>query len=93
MELWTAPFKYGGEVMYMFNKNPRRVFTANYKYDMEQLGLSPNAYSTDNILSSLFSRGPINKLTMVREYKISYEHEWFNGLINTLTITIVSCFH
>lgn len=80
-------FKYGGEVIYMFNKNPRRVFTANYKYDVEQLGMSPNAYATDNILSSLFSRGPINKLTMVREYKISYEHEWFNGLINTLAIT------
>jgi hypothetical protein len=60
---------------------------AEYKYDVEQIGQSPNAFSTDNILSSLFHRGPNNKLTMVREYKTAYEHEWFNGLINTLTIT------
>jgi hypothetical protein len=79
-------FKYGGELMYMFEKNPRRAFVASYKYDVEQLGMSPNAYSTDNILSSLFSRGPRNLLTMVREYEVSYEHEWFNGLINTLTV-------
>ncbi|NQV02544.1 MAG: carboxypeptidase-like regulatory domain-containing protein [Bacteroidia bacterium] len=77
-------FKYGGEVMYMFNKNPRRDMVASYKHDLEQLGLSPNAFSTDNILSSLFHRGPNDKLTRVHEVKIMYEHEWFNGLINRL---------
>lgn len=77
-------FKYGGELIYMFHKNPRRDITASYKYDMEQLGLSPNAFSTDNILSSIFHRGPNNKLTFAREYKVDYEHEWFNGLINRL---------
>ena len=77
-------FKYGGEVMYMFNKNPRRDVVASYKHDLEQLGLSPNAFSTDNILSSLFRRGPNDKLTRVQEFKIMYEHEWFNGLINRI---------
>lgn len=75
-------FKYGGEVMYMFGKNPRRDLVASYKHDLEQLGLSPNAFSTDNILSSLFRRGPNDKLTRVQEVKVMYEHEWFNGLIN-----------
>lgn len=77
-------FKYGGEVMYMFDKNPRRDLVASYKHDLEQLGLSPNAFSTDNILSSIFRRGPNDKLTRVQEFKIMYEHEWFNGLINRL---------
>lgn len=77
-------FKYGGEVIYMFNKNPRRLITANYKYDVEQLGLSPTAFSSDNLLATLFYRGPNNKLTLVREYKLNYEHEWFNGLTNKL---------
>lgn len=77
-------FKYGGEVMYMFRKNPRRDIVASYKLDLEQLGLSPNAFSTDNILTSIFRRGPNDKLTRVREIKIMYEHEWFNGLINRL---------
>ncbi len=80
-------FKYGGDIILMFKKNPRRDFTAAYKYDVEQLGMSPNAFSTDNILSSLFHRGPNNKLTMVTEYKLGYEHEWFNGLINSVTLT------
>ena len=80
-------FKGGGDLLYMFSKNPRRDFAASYKWDVEQIGLSPNAFATDNILSSLFHRGPNNKLTMVREYKLAYEHEWFNGLSNTLTLT------
>lgn len=75
-------FKYGGEIMYMFNKNPRRDLIATYKLDLEQLGLSPNAFATDNILSSLFRRGPNDKLTKVQEIRLMYEHEWFNGLIN-----------
>lgn len=79
-------FKYGGNLIYLFNKDPRRAFYASYKYDLEQLGASLTARPTDNILSSFFSRGPINKLTMVREYKLSYEHEYFNGLINTFEI-------
>ena len=45
------------------------------------------AFSSDNILSSLFHRGPNNKLTMVREYHIAYEHEWFSGLVNTIHLT------
>jgi hypothetical protein len=78
--------KYSGDIMWMLKKNPRRDLTALYKFDVEQLGMSPNAFSTDNILSSLFHRGPNNKLTMVREYRIGYEHEWYNGLITTLTL-------
>ena len=77
-------FKYGADFIYVFNKFPRRSLTASYKYDLEQLGLSATGRPTDNILSSFFSRGPIDKLTMIREYNLAYEYEWYNGLINTL---------
>ncbi len=77
-------FKYGADLIYMFSKDPRRDLTLDFKYDIEQLGLSPTAFSTDNILSSLFHRGPNNKLTMVREYKACYEHEWHTGFINRI---------
>ena len=80
-------YKYGGELIYMFKKNPRRDITAAFKYDVEQLGASPYAISSDNILSSLFHRGPNNKLTMVRDYRVGYEHEWFTGLINRVHLT------
>jgi len=81
---YDQAFKYGGDLIYMFSKNPRRDLTASFKYDVEQLGSSPYAISTDNILASLFTRGPNNKLTMVRDYRVAYEHEWFTGLINRI---------
>lgn len=80
-------FKYGADFIYLFNKNPRRDITAFYKYDVEQLGLSPTALLPDNFFASLFFKGPNDKLTMVRTYKLAYEHEWFNGLINTLSFS------
>lgn len=77
-------FKYGGNVLYIFNKNPRKSFSLDYKHNMEQLGQSVNAFREDNILSSTFRRGPQNTLSMVNQIKISYEHEWFQGFSNSL---------
>jgi hypothetical protein len=51
---------------------------------MEQLGQDPNAFSEDNFFASFFRRSPADKLTMVREYKAFYEHEWFTGFSNTI---------
>jgi hypothetical protein len=78
-------FKYGLGVVLIQNKNPRRALTLYYKNDMEQLGASINAISNDNILSSILRTTPNDKLTMVEEYKLAYEYEWFNGFSNTLT--------
>jgi len=80
-------YKAGGDLIWVYSKNPRRDFTVSLKYDLEQLGMSPNAFASDNILTSLFHRGPNNKLSMVAEYKAGYEHEWFNGLINTIQLS------
>ncbi len=77
-------FKYEADVLWMLSKNPRRDLSASYKYDVEQLGASATAFSSDNILSSLFYRGPNNKLTMVRDYHLAYEHEWYTGFINRI---------
>ncbi len=75
-------FKYTGKLTYMFNKNPRRGVYVSYKHDVEQLGQSVNAFREDNILSSALRRGPNDKLSMVNEYKVNYEHEWFQGFSN-----------
>ena len=79
-------FKYGAGLIYVFERNPRKTLAISYKYDVEQLGTSFSALKTDNILASLFHRGPNNKLTLTREYQIAYEHEWFTGLSNTFTL-------
>ncbi|MGE0087978.1 MAG: DUF5686 family protein [Bacteroidales bacterium] len=77
--------KYGGNVMYIFNKNPRRTLTIDYKHDMQQLGQSPNALTEDNFFTSILRRNPNYKLSMVRDFTTNYEHEWFQGFSNTLT--------
>ncbi|MBS4056204.1 MAG: carboxypeptidase-like regulatory domain-containing protein [Bacteroidales bacterium] len=79
-------FKYGGGLLYMFDKNPKRALDLNVKYDIEQLGSSFNAYSEDNILSTVFRRQPSDKLSLVNEFKLGYEHEWFTGLSNRFEI-------
>jgi hypothetical protein len=76
--------KYAAGLTYMVGKNPRRSIGLSFKYDMEQLGQDPNAFSEDNFFASFFRRSPANKLTMVREYKAFYEHEWFTGFSNTI---------
>jgi len=77
-------FKYSGGFLYMLGKNPRRAFSGSYKYDIEQLGMSQNGFREDFLLAGLFSRNTTNSLSMVKEYKGSYEHEWFSGLSNTV---------
>lgn len=77
-------FKYGGNFIYVFNKNPRKAFAIDYKHDMEQLGQSIMAFREDNILSSTFRRGPQYTLSMVNQFNTYYEHEWFQGFSNTL---------
>lgn len=80
-------FKYSAGFMYMLGKLPDRVLSASYKYDVEQLGMSDNAFRQDFILNSVFRRNPQDKLTLVSQYKGSYKHEWFTGFSNTFTIT------
>jgi hypothetical protein len=78
--------KYGGNVLYMLNKNPRRALSGSFRYDMEQLGASQNAFREDFFLAFLFRREPANKLSLVEEIKVSYEHEWFTGFSSTLNL-------
>lgn len=80
-------FKYGGGFLKINSKNPRRTYGMNYKIDTEQLGQSKNAYSEDNFFNSFLSKNAINKLSMVKEYKSFYEHEWFGGFSNSLVFT------
>ncbi len=77
-------FATGG--LYMFNKNPRKSAGWNVKHDIEQLGISQNAFTQDNILASFLRRTYNRKLTMVDEAEIFFEYEWFQGLSNTLKV-------
>jgi hypothetical protein len=79
-------FKYGGGFLFLPNKNPRRALRVRYKYDIEQLGNSPNAFREDFLFAALFRRNPADKLSMTKELFFSYDHEWFNGLSSRLSV-------
>jgi len=79
-------FKYGAGFLYMINKNPRRTIGADFKYDLEQLGASQNAFREDFFLAFLFRRNPADKLSLVEQTKVHYEHEWFNGFSNKVNL-------
>ncbi|MEE4196435.1 MAG: DUF5686 family protein [Bacteroidales bacterium] len=78
-------FKYGGGFIYLFDKNPRLAVGSQYKYDIQQLGQSPNALTEDNFFTSLLRRNPNYKLTMVEDFNIFIEKEWFQGFSNMLS--------
>lgn len=79
-------FKYGLGFTEMFSTMPRRCANVYYFHDNEQLGLTENAFLTDNILSSLFARKQNDKLTIVNEGGAYYDHEWFPGLSTKLKV-------
>jgi len=79
-------FKYGSNFLYLFSSNPRRSLQLNYKHDMEQLGQSITAFREDNILSSTLRRGPQYTLSLINQFKLEYEHEWYQGFSNTIRL-------
>lgn len=72
-------FKYGGGFRAMVSQKPRQEIGAYYKYDVEQLGQSQNAFRQDYVLASILRTNPNNKLTLVEQYKAYYDREWFPG--------------
>ncbi len=80
-------FKYGGSSQFYFKRFPRMTAGISYMHDMEQLGLSANGFLPDNILSTLLSRRPNDKMLLVDLTKTYYEKEWIRGFSNMLTLT------
>jgi hypothetical protein len=77
-------FKYGLGTRFFITKDPRQMVRARYVDDIEQIGLSQNAFRKDNVLSSFARRNPANKLTKVTDARLSYEREWFKGFSSML---------
>lgn len=85
-------FKGGGGIEYMFSDLPTSKLTAEYKHDVVQLGAGVNAFTEGNILSSIFSRGNNDRLSLVNQGDISFEHEWRQGVSNTLAVQVRDIF-
>lgn len=77
---------------YAFNDLPTSQLTMSYKHDVVQLGAGMNAFSEGNILSSIFSRGDNDRLSMVNELQVRYEKEWWHGFSNILETRLKSVY-
>ncbi|MBN8702591.1 MAG: carboxypeptidase-like regulatory domain-containing protein [Bacteroidetes bacterium] len=75
-------FKYFAEFKTFVTKKPRQIAYLNYKNDYEILGQSWNAFTPDNILSSIFRRNPIRNMNRVEQFQFIYEYEPFAGWNN-----------
>ena len=82
--LWDKEFKYGLGTRFFITKEPRRMVHAVFKHDVEQIGLSSNAYNNTGVVSSFLRRNPFNKLVFNTEYRFSYSREWFHGLTTSI---------
>lgn len=72
-------FKYTFGFKTYITKKPRQITGVFYKNDNEILGLSNNAFTTDNVLATLFRTNPLSNFTHVEQYEYWYELEPFKG--------------
>lgn len=78
-------FKYGLGTRFFITKKPRRLVQLIYKHDVEQVGVSSNAYNNTNIITAL-RRNPYNKLVFNTEYRGTYSREWFPGFSSEVLV-------
>ena len=81
-------FKVRSGLRYFIDKDKknRRLLTLSYKSDLEQLSLSANSLTLDNILTSLLRRTALKNVTNVEEAAAMLEYDWFPGLSNKFTV-------
>ena len=69
-------FKYGGSVRWKLKNAPREMLRFAYSKKIEQLALPSSLGDIGNSFTTLFSLGPLDKLTMVDKASISLEKDW-----------------
>lgn len=84
--------KGGGGFDYSFRELPTSRLTVSFKHDVVQLGAGMNAFTEGNILSSIFSRGDNDRLSMVNQLDVNFEQEWRQGIANTLGVQVRDIF-
>lgn len=85
-------FKYGGGFEYYFSKKPLSKISFQASHDYELLGKSSNAFTRDNILTSVLSKGPITKLNMIDRADATFNQEWKRGYSNQITVSSANIF-
>ena len=80
-------FKYGSGLEYFFSVKPLTLLTFQGKHDVEMLGKSSSAFMEQNILTTILSKNPNTKLSMVDKIELVAKKEWRIGFLNEFGIT------
>lgn len=80
-------FKYGGGAEYFFSVKPLTLLSIQGQHDMEMLGKSDNAFMEQNILTTILSKTPNTKLSMVDRFEFAAKKEWRIGFMNEFKIS------
>lgn len=80
-------WKYGGLIRWRITKKRRMVLGADYKHDVELIGLTSRANLQLNIAASIGRRHPLNSLIFSDNANLYYEIDWFSGFTQKLTLT------
>jgi hypothetical protein len=65
MDFWTSNSNMALQLRWKISNAPREMLRLNYKKRIEQLGLASSIGDIGNSFTTLFSAGPLDKLTMV----------------------------
>ena len=79
-------WKYSGEFKWLMSKQPRRIMGIDIRKDISLSSENSEEFLESDLFSGLFRRDIVQKLIMVREAKIFYEHYWKKGWSNRFTL-------
>ena len=79
--------KYGGGIEYYFSLKPVTMLSIKGQHDMEMLGKSSDAFTEQNIMTTLLSKRPNTKLNMIDKIEFSAKKEWRLGFTNEIGLT------
>lgn len=79
-------FKYGADILYMINNDPRQMLGAEYFHDLDLRATNVAQFSQDNFLTGLIRRNVPFKLSFVNQWSAFYEKEWKVGYSNRITL-------
>ena len=89
-------WKYGLGVKQKFGNINRRLASLEYRNDLSRIGENRSIFlikenmmvtGEDNVIASLFTNSPLDKLSREIRYEATYEHEWERGLSSYISLT------
>lgn len=68
------------------DKKPWRMLTVMGRMGIEQIGLNPGQFRPDNLIGSFLRRRTLRTLSYINQAQITYDHDWFQGFNQKLTV-------